>query len=61
MTLTYIAIVLTIHVIVGIYSAVTTNMRQKQHLKMAQSEIEERNRFFAELERELKESEVEEG
>jgi hypothetical protein len=57
--ITYIAIVLTIHTLVGLYSVVSTSIQQKWHMKMVQKEIEERNRFFDELARQLKESEVE--
>jgi len=59
--LIYIAIILTIHTLVGLYSVITSRIEQKRHRKMILNEIEERNKFFDELEKKLMESEVEEG
>jgi phospholipid N-methyltransferase len=57
--LIYIAIILTIHTLVGLYSVITSRIEQKRHRKMILNEIEERNKFFDELEKKLMESEVE--
>jgi len=57
--LIYIAIILTIHTLVGLYSVITSRIEQKRHRKMIFSEIKERNKFFDELEKKLMESEVE--
>ena len=51
--ITYTAIVLTIHTLVGLYSVITSRIEQKRHRKMILSEIEERNKFFDELEKKL--------
>ena len=56
--ITYIAIVLTIHTLVGLYSVITSRIEQKRYRKMIFSEIEERNKFFDELEKKLMESEA---
>jgi hypothetical protein len=58
--LIYIAIILTIHTLVGLYSVITSRIEQKWHRKMIFSEIKERNKFFDELEKKLMESEGEE-
>jgi hypothetical protein len=55
--LIYIAIILTIHTLVGLYSVITSRIEQKWHRKMIFSEIKERNKFFSELAKELKEGE----
>ena len=57
--LIYIAIILTIHTLVGLYSVITSRIEQKRYRKMIFSEIEERNKFFDELEKKLMESENE--
>lgn len=57
--LIYIAIILTIHTLVGLYGVITSRIEQKRHRKMILNEIEERNKFFDELEKKLMESEVE--
>ena len=56
--LIYIAIILTIHTLVGLYSVITSRIEQKRHRKMILNEIEERNKFFDELEKKLMESEA---
>ena len=56
--LIYIAIILTIHTLVGLYSVITSRIEQKRHRKMILNEIKERNKFFDELEKKLMESEA---
>lgn len=72
--LIYIAIILTIHTLIGLYSVITSRIEQKRcrriilndlieqrrHRKMLLNEIEERNKFFDELEKKLTKSEVKE-
>ena len=53
----YIAIVLTIHVLLGLYSVITTSIMQTRYYKQILAEVEERNKFFGELAKELKEGE----
>lgn len=55
--LIYIIIILTIHTLVGLYSVITSRIEQKRHRKMILNEIQERNKFFDELEKKLKISE----
>ena len=57
--LIYIAIILTIHTLVGLYSVITSRIEQHRHRKLILNEIEERNKFFDELENKLIESEDE--
>jgi len=54
--LIYIAIILTIHTLVGLYSVVTSRIEQHRHRRIILNEIEERNKFFDELENKLIES-----
>ena len=56
--LIYIAIILTIHTLVGLYSVITSRIEQKRHRKMILNEIKERKKFFEELEKKLMESEA---
>jgi glucose-6-phosphate-specific signal transduction histidine kinase len=55
--LTYIAIILTVHTLIGLYSVISTSVRQRKYEKTMQTELEERNRVFDEIIEEL-ESEV---
>lgn len=48
--LIYIAIILTIHTLVGLYSVVTSRIEQKRHRRIILNELEARNKFFDELE-----------
>ena len=57
--LIYIAIILTIHTLSGLYSVITARIEQHRHRRLILNEIEERNKFFDELENKLIESEVE--
>jgi len=54
--LIYITIVLTIHTLVGLYSVITSRIEQHRHRRLILNEIEERNKFFDELEKKLIES-----
>jgi tRNA(Ile2) C34 agmatinyltransferase TiaS len=54
--LIYIAIILTIHTLIGLYSVVTSRIEQHRHRRLILNEIEERNKFFDELENKLIES-----
>jgi len=54
--LIYIAIILTIHTLIGLYSVITSRIEQKRHRKMILNEIEERTKFFDELEKKLMEN-----
>lgn len=55
--LTYIAIILTVHMLVGLYSVISTSVRQRKYEKTMQTEIKEKNKFFDELAARLKEEE----
>jgi hypothetical protein len=55
--LTYIAIILTVHTLAGIYSVISTSVRQRRYERAMQTGLEERNRVLDEIIEEL-ESEV---
>ena len=57
--LIYIAVILTIHTLVGLYSVITVRIEQKRRYKRMLNEIKERKKFFDELEKKLIESEDE--
>jgi uncharacterized membrane protein len=57
--LIYIAIILTIHTLGGLYSVITVRIEQKRRHKRMLNEIKERKKFFDELEKKLIESEAE--
>jgi hypothetical protein len=73
--LIYIAIILTIHTLVGLYSVITSRVAQKRHHRIILNELLEqrrhrrimlndlkaRKKFFDELEKKLMENEVKEG
>ena len=56
--LIYIALILTIHTLVGLYSVITSRIEQNRRHKRMLNEIKERNKFFDELENKLIESEA---
>ncbi len=70
--LIYIAIILTIHTLIGLYSVITSRVAQKRHYKIMLNdlidqrrhrrimlnELEARKKFFDELEKKLIESET---
>lgn len=58
--LIYIALILTIHTLVGLYSVITVRIEQKRRYKIMLNELKARNKFFDELENKLIESEAEE-
>ena len=56
--LIYIALILTIHTLVGLYSVITSRIEQNRRHKRMLNEIKERNKFLDELENKLIESEA---